>query len=99
MAAVEPIGFRGPGRPRYPEGAARFGYATRHVRCDCCLRDYLPQHVHRAGRWWWICGNCECSTPRRYGYRRGGGIGMLAELPCRVRYHFDRLKLPEPVPA
>lgn len=105
--SVAAIGFRGPGGPAYPEGAARYGYATRSVRCDCCLRDYLPQHVSRRARWWWICGNCAAGgrgwfarTPGRARFRKYAAPGWaLIERPCREAYHFDRAGLPDPVPA
>lgn len=31
---------------------------ARHMRCDRCLRDYLPQHMGRVAPFSWWCGNC-----------------------------------------
>lgn len=45
----------------HEEASARgpYGFTARHVRCDSCQRDYLPQHVSRTSRFGWECGNCE----------------------------------------
>jgi hypothetical protein len=59
------------------------------MRCDCCQRDYLPQHMHREGRrWWWLCGNCKHKAPRAYGVVRGYYMGRDTSGRARLRHRY-----------
>lgn len=82
-------------RNRNGEGSrpGRYGFTVRHMRCDRCQRDYLPQHMHRYGRqWYWECGNCL--------FDQGGGLpcphpsrGRLHDARMRWRYRNDPVTL------
>lgn len=67
----------------------RYGYTAKHVRCDCCQRDYLPQHIHRLCRWWWVCDNCTFHSYVRRLYVIPEGLPIEPE--PRRRHHHDRL--------
>lgn len=56
----------------------RYGFTARHVRCDRCHVNYLPQHVHRVARWLWWCGNCQRDT----------NCGIVVEQRARLRHRY-----------
>lgn len=84
-------------RARLAIGAApydhvsRYGYTARHMRCDCCGTDYLPQHVHAMRirpRGWWLCDNCLHRPPRNY--LEPASIGYPVESDAWYRQRRDR---------
>lgn len=80
-------GQRGKRKRPYERGDGTGGalhYATlhgtaRHIRCDRCLRAYLPQHCGRVARFCWWCGNCRLE--------HGTGTMMQPRYMLRREYH------------
>lgn len=72
-------------RSRGIDARGLYGYTARTVRCDRCLRDYLPQHTEKVGRWSWWCGNCV--------RERHSGAQATPRPELRYRYADDKRTL------